>query len=291
MYKINTSVNFNIQSLSDLGQYGEVIIEMKSGDSILNYSNWKHLNNVYAFINNISIEDISGSILFYPDLCARTDGKCVVGGSFVFEHTFILDLKTSKITFPTYNLSTEQTIVLDKFIGDVKTEGGFISHASSIKFRFNLQGELFDLSRKWEEKFVEMMATFTNSDITVKYSHSNSLSEELSKNVTGDISVFSITFTLMIIFACFALMGSNCVDNRYFLGLAGVLSTCLAIVAAFGVVSLCGAKFVDIVGIMPFLILGRFKKENLSINILKVRKNVNICQIFLRKKIQQTLNN
>ncbi|VDI80305.1 Hypothetical predicted protein [Mytilus galloprovincialis] len=256
LFTINTSVNFNIQSLSDLGQYGEVIIEMKNGGSILNYSNWKHLKDLYAFINNISIEDTSGSILLYPDLCARADSKCVVGGSFVFEHKFILDLNTSKITYPTYNVSTGHTILLDKFIGDVKTEGGFISHASSIKFRFNLQGESFDLSRKWEEKFVERMSSFSNAYITVKYSHSDSLSEELSKNISGDISVFSVTFTLMIVFACFALMGTNCVDNRYFLGLAGVLSTCLAILAAFGVVSLCGAKLVDIVGIMPFLILG-----------------------------------
>ncbi|CAC5403640.1 unnamed protein product [Mytilus coruscus] len=256
LFIINTSANFFIQSLSDMGQYGEIIIEMKDGGSIMNYSNWKHLNDVYAFINNTSIEDTSGTKYLYPDLCAKLDDQCVVGGSFVFENKFILDLNTSKIAYPTYNLSTGQTIVLDNFIGDVKTAGGFISHASSIKFRFNLQGESFDLSRKWEEKFVERMSLFTNTYITVKYSHSDSLSVELSKNVTGDISVFSVTFTLMIVFACLALMGTNCVDNRYYLGLAGVLSTCLAILAAFGLVSACGAKFVDIVGIMPFLILG-----------------------------------
>ncbi|CAC5403641.1 unnamed protein product [Mytilus coruscus] len=229
---------------------------MKNGGSILNFSHWDHLTDLYAYVNNTSIDDTSGTKYFYPDLCAQTGGQCVIGGSFFFDNTFILDMNNSKIPYPSYNISTGQTLFLDRFIGDVKTAGGFISHASAIKFRFNLQGESFHLSRKWEEKFVERMSSFTNSDITVKYSHSNSLSAELSKNVTGDISVFSVTFTLMIVFACFALMGTNCVDNRYYLGLAGVLSTCLAILAAFGLVSVCGAEFVDIVGIMPFLILG-----------------------------------
>ncbi|VDI80302.1 Hypothetical predicted protein [Mytilus galloprovincialis] len=259
LFKMNTSVNFNIQSLSDLGQYGEVIIEMKNGGSILNFSHWNHLKDLYAYINNTSIDDNSGKTYFYQDLCAKTGGQCVVGGSFILENPFILDMNNSEIRYPSYNITTGQTLFLDRFIGNVKTAGGFISHAAAFKLRFNLQGESFDLSRKWEEKFVERMSSFTNSDMTVKYSHSNSLSEELSNNVSGDISVFSVTFTLMIVFACFALMGTNCVDNRYYLGLAGVLSTCLAILAAFGLVSLCGAKFVDIVGIMPFLILGRFK--------------------------------
>ena len=45
--------------------------------------------------------------------------------------------------------------------------------------------------------------------------------------------------------------------NRVFLGFAGVLAACLAIVASFGFVSLCGMKFVSIVGNLPFLVLGK----------------------------------
>ncbi|CAC5391508.1 unnamed protein product [Mytilus coruscus] len=151
LFKINTSVNFYIQSLSDLGQYGEVIIEMKNGGSIMNFSHWNHLKDLYAYVNNTSIVDTSGTKYFYPDLCAQTGGQCVIGGSFFFDNTFILDMNNNKIQYPSYNISTGQTLFLDRFIGDVKTEGGFISHASAIKFRFNLQGEKFDLSRKWEK--------------------------------------------------------------------------------------------------------------------------------------------
>ncbi|CAC5391507.1 unnamed protein product [Mytilus coruscus] len=57
-------------------------------------------------------------------------------------------------------------------------------------------------------------------------------------------------------------MGTNCVDNRYYLGLAGVLSTCVAIMAAFGLVSVCGAEFVDIVGIMPFFNISSIQQIN-----------------------------
>ncbi|CAG2238616.1 unnamed protein product [Mytilus edulis] len=256
LFKINTTVNFYVQSLPDLGQFGEVIIELKNGDNILNISNWRHIIELNAYIQNTSIGDSAGNIYSFSDLCARSSGDCVVDGSFLLDKTFILDMNSRNITYPIYNLSSHQTIVLDRFIGNVDHLNGLIRHATALKLRFNLQSESFDLSRQWEKKFVERMALFENTDITVKYSYSDSLSVELSKNVTGDISVFSVTFTLMIVFACLALMGMNCVDNRYFLGLAGILSTCLAILASFGLVSACGITFVDIVGIMPFLILG-----------------------------------
>lgn len=256
MFKINTSANFNVQSLSDLGQYGEVIVELKNENNILNITNWIHIEELNNYIQNTTVEDSSGNIYFYSDLCARSSNQCVVDGSFLLDSKFKSDMKIGNITYPPYNLTTGQTVLLDRFIGNVQTVNGLIKNATALKIRFNLKSESFELSRKWEIKFVERMASFQNTNIMVKYSYSDSLSVELSKNVTGDISVFSVTFTLMIVFACFALMGMNCVDNRYYLGLAGILSTCLAILASFGLVSACGVAFVDIVGIMPFLILG-----------------------------------
>lgn len=256
LFKINTSANFNVQSLSDLGQYGEVIVELKNENNILNITNWIHIEELNDYIQNTTVEDSSGNIYFYSDLCARSSNQCVVDGSFLLDSKFKSDMKIGNITYPPYNLRTGQTVLLDRFIGNVQTVNGLIKNATALKIRFNLKSESFELSRKWEIKFVERMASFQNTNIKVKYSYSDSLSVELSKNVTGDISVFSVTFTLMIVFACFALMGMNCVDNRYYLGLAGILSTCLAILASFGLVSACGVAFVDIVGIMPFLILG-----------------------------------
>ncbi|CAC5415526.1 unnamed protein product [Mytilus coruscus] len=81
----------------------------------------------------------------------------------------------------------------------------------------------------------------------------------LDSSLWGDISAlydFINTTTAHDSTMGLALMGGNCVANRYNLGFAGILGTGLAIVGSFGLVSLCGAKFVDIVGAMPFLILG-----------------------------------
>jgi hypothetical protein len=103
------------------------------------------------------------------------------------------------------------------------------------------------------------MAAYSSGTFSVKYSYSDSLTTELSKSVTGDIVFFSVTFTLMIMFSSLTLMGGNCVANRYNLAFAGVLDTGMAIAGSFGLVSLCGASFVDIVGAMPFLILGKSK--------------------------------
>ncbi|XP_071133351.1 patched domain-containing protein 3-like [Mytilus edulis] len=209
-----------------------------------------------TYVESTSVQDTDGITYRYSDVCARTFSACDVEGNIFNTTQFINDMNRGNITFPNYTLPSGQIIFLDRIIGGVSFAGRFIVSASALKFRFNLQSENFDISRKWEEAFIDRMHLFSNNAIRVEYSFSDSLSVELSKNVSGDIGFFSVTFTLMIIFSCLALMGSNCVDNRYYLGLAGILSTGLAILGSFGFVSLCGAKFVDIVGAMPFLILG-----------------------------------
>lgn len=256
MFSVNTSENFYQQSLYDLGLGAEVIVELKTGGNILDHTYWTDLQALKTYVGEISIDDSDGNKYSYDDLCARTAGECAIEGNIFFHAEFISDLNARTITFPQYTLSTGQTSFLDRLIGDTTTASGNVISAKALKLRFNLQKEKSELASSWEKTFLTKITFFSNSNITIKYSTSGSLGEELSKNVSGDFTLFSVTFTLVIVFSCLALMGCNCVDNRYYLGLAGVLSTGLAILGSFGFVSLCGVKFVDIVGAMPFLILG-----------------------------------
>ena len=108
------------------------------------------------------------------------------------------------------------------------------------------------------------MKSYNSSILSVKYAYSDSMRVEINNIVTGDIVLFSVTFGLLINFSSLALLGSNCVANRYNLAFAGVIGTGLAIIGSFGLVSLCGVTFVDIVGVMPFLVLGNVPLSNLS---------------------------
>lgn len=140
-----------------------------------------------------------------------------------------------------------------------------------------------NLASKWEDAFLERMKVFSSNTFTIVYEHSASLDKELNANISSDITFFFVTFTLMIMFAGFVLMGGNCVSNRYNLGLVGTLSTGLAIVAALGIASAVGVKFVSIVGTMPILIIGKysgfFYSHFLSIHIIYLAIN-GYCEVI-----------
>ncbi|XP_052286900.1 patched domain-containing protein 3-like [Dreissena polymorpha] len=101
------------------------------------------------------------------------------------------------------------------------------------------------------------MEGFSTIELDVAFANHLSLDEELDKNINGDIALFSITFTLMLTYACVATMNMrDAVNQRALLGGAGILAAGLAIIASFGVCMAIGLEFVSIVGVMPFLIIG-----------------------------------
>ena len=71
------------------------------------------------------------------------------------------------------------------------------------------------------------------------------------------VALTSITFTLMITFAC-VMLGKflNPLTGHTLLANAGVFAVALGIVAGFGLAMWCRVPFVSIVGVLPFLVLG-----------------------------------
>ena len=51
---------------------------------------------------------------------------------------------------------------------------------------------------------------------------------------------------------------SNQVSQRVFLGLAGILSAGMAIESSFGLCAALQVDFVSIVGVSPFLVIGKY---------------------------------
>ncbi|CAC5415534.1 unnamed protein product [Mytilus coruscus] len=255
LFIVNGSENFYQQSLTDLGFYGSVIIERKDGENILDSSLWGDISTIYNIINTTAAYDSTIGSFTYTDICAKRFSSCVVEGDLIFSASFMADMGSGTISFPTYVYQGE-TVYINRIIGGAKVSLNMTTSAKALKLKFNLESERSSLSRIWEVAFLKKVSEYSNNKLKIKYAYSDSLTEELSKQVSGDIVFFSVTFTLMIMFSSIALMSGNCVANRYNISFAGILGTGLAIVGSFGLVSLCGAKFVDIVGVMPFLILG-----------------------------------
>lgn len=254
LFKDHSGTNFFEQSLINTGSYGEVIVKTKTGGNILNSNLLTEIQNINDSIWQFTIKDQSGNTYTFNDICALRNHMCVVDGDFVSSTTFQHQFTSNNVTYPYFENKDLRTI-----FGNVSAVKTIIKSASMIKLRYNLrqdQPKYETLAKEWEKQFISNLKSLTTNKTSIAFANSKSLDTELNANIGGDIVLFSLTFTLMIVYSTFATTSFRCVADRQHLGRAGVLTVGLGILAAFGITALCGAEFVDIVGVMPFLVLG-----------------------------------
>ncbi|XP_060064748.1 patched domain-containing protein 3-like [Ylistrum balloti] len=246
----HSGTNFYQQNLAEANLYGSVIFKSKNASNLLTRLYINEIKTVYDEIR----AKVLGNGMNYSRLCAVRDSKCVVDGNIIFSGNFDNSLQNNNITYPVLG-----SVSMESVFGDTVVQGRVLRSAKFIKLVFNLRQdtkENTDNSKSWEKSFISYMENLQSSLLDISYAHSTSLDEELTSNISGDILFVSLTFTLMIVYATLVTMTCDCLLDRQNLGRAGVIATGLGILASFGLVSACGVEFVDIVGVMPFLILG-----------------------------------
>lgn len=247
--------NFYSKSATDLPLYADIILKTKDGSNILTAAHILNIQNVYNdILTTIKVKNDSGHKLAYNDLCALRNVSCVVQGDIVFSTEFRNMMLANNVSYPVFSGT-----LLNLVFGNKQVSNGKLISATMIRLIFHLRESTSSFkatSALWEKEYLKQMASKSFSSLEFVYSTSDSLNTELNDNTAGDIVFFSLTFTLMITYASFATAGGNCVSERQNLGRAGVLATVLAILGSFGFVSLIGIDFVNIVGVMPFLVIG-----------------------------------
>ncbi|XP_033753309.1 patched domain-containing protein 3-like [Pecten maximus] len=254
MFPDSTGTNFYRQSTDSLGLFGEIIFKPRHESNVLKRKYKKVIEEILKTARATYVTDIDDKIYRYEELCARRNGECVVDGEFLLENAFWDMLKNGSITREMFDKEDYFLIM-----GDPTFVNETLRSAFALKLRLSLRQDsrtFTELSSKWEKEFLKTSKDIKLNDSDIAYQISDSLNSELDANTGGDITYFSLTFTLMITYASFVAAGGNCVSQRGHLGRAGVISAGLAILGSFGLMSACHVKFVNIVGVMPFLIIG-----------------------------------
>jgi hypothetical protein len=99
--------------------------------------------------------------------------------------------------------------------------------------------------------------------IAITYFHSQTLTEELKRNADSLVPRFVLAFSILVLFSVLCNMsmcdGSFYIDwvvSKPLLGFFGVVNAGMGIATAVGGLSLLSFPFNDIVGVMPFLVVG-----------------------------------
>ena len=151
----------------------------------------------------------------------------------------------------------------NRMFGSVKRDQGRIASANALQMVYSMRDPTDEDDNekvlKWEKNFIDKMASLEDdlSCFKVHYSSERSLDDAIAESSGSDITLVSITFTLMISFASF-MLGKflNPLTGHSLLANAGVFGVALGILAGFGVAMWFRVPFVSIVGVLPFLVLG-----------------------------------
>ena len=237
-----SNVSYNAFSRSDASKAVVLLFKSKSGQTIFDSST---ITEIATFVNRVKSLNSSGKA--YIDVCAKSSTKCVVDGEFALDTNFQSAVAARNVTYPFYNNMDLRTSISGETLN-----GGKLVKATVLKFSFTLAEDADD----WKSEFLAYAEDLDPTYTEVTYETPESLGEELDKSTKGDITFFSVTITLCCIYASVVSTGGNPVSTRGMLAFGGILAAGLGIVGSMGLLSACGVKFVNIVGVVPFLIIG-----------------------------------
>ena len=115
------------------------------------------------------------------------------------------------------------------------------------------------------QKFAEMMLAYKSPYLEVTVFHSQTLTEELSRNADSLVPKFVMSFAILIAFS--TLNGITFIKDTFYidwvtsrpsLSLMGCINAGMGIVSSLGLLFFAETEFNQIVNVMPFLVLGTF---------------------------------
>ena len=152
---------------------------------------------------------------------------------------------------------------MDGIFGGVTREEGEILDAAALQMTYFIRDpesdQEFDEVMNWEKSFVDKVSSHEGKISCWKlfYSTGRSLDDAISESAGANTLLVSITFVMMIGFAC-TMLGKfrNPLTGHSLLACAGVLAVALGILAGFGLAMLTGTTFLNMAGVLPFLVIG-----------------------------------
>lgn len=243
------------------GTYGEVIVfanNTDDPDNVLQKDVIEEIWDLYETLTSVISEDGGFG---YQELCAIRQNVCAVDGSHLLKYLHESEdcqmPSNRSLRFPDGTGYWED---MSDVLGHISFDNHYL-RAKAFRLRFNLAHDIQSTRRyaqSWERQFLRAVKEYSSLHLDISYAVSGSLDIELADDLASDTKFFSLTIIIMAMYASFVTSGGDWVSTRMLLAQAGVVAALLAIMASFGLLCMCGLVFVDICGVMPFLVLGEF---------------------------------
>ncbi|XP_062260121.1 patched domain-containing protein 3 [Platichthys flesus] len=207
-------------------------------------------------IRSMGVQFDSQSIAF-NDLCAVFMGSCVSNDILDIINYNASYIETVNLTYPWYRFKGME-IPLYRSLGSVTLykDMPLVENAKAIQLFYYLRDEDKSKIDLWLRSFIELVASEQTTSIQVSYSTSMSRQWEFEESPDSVISLFSITYTIVITFSIVSCVRTDNVRSKVWVATCGVIATGMAVLSGFGLLMMVGQPFVMTAASCPFLVLG-----------------------------------
>eukprot|EP01084_Bolivina_argentea_P041438 76471_1 len=154
----------------------------------------------------------------------------------------------------------------DLFIGGIKTaenDTDIIKSGTMINFVYELESYkadtdhiVYEYMEYWNNYWLEHSNDYKADGLNIFYVNDRSLDDEVWRVIFGDLEIFGVAFTLMILYFIFALGKLDCINTRVWLAFSiGAVLLC-ALVSGFGIGLWLGGELSMVVMLIPYVLLG-----------------------------------
>ena len=165
------------------------------------------------------------------------------------------------ITAPGYT-NQGLPIVKEQVMGAITYSNSVVIGAEALQYALatEVAGNSGSKSRaknkEWTLQAVNNVRAYSCAYANVNPWSASAQQDVSGSNIRGDLVKFFSGFVLLFIYCILVLSSSSWIHSRTLLALSSLIAICLAIIASYGVASLIGQKWNQVVNILPFLLLG-----------------------------------
>ncbi|KAK7485291.1 hypothetical protein BaRGS_00023542 [Batillaria attramentaria] len=257
LFKDSTSWNFDAFGLVDVPSLAVMIFrvtEVEGNASVFDIKYWIQIQRIAHGLDSVFVFH-EGKKYGVEDLCARVTKNCAKDGFYLLLPVFVMELLAGRIKWPKFGqLDMSWNLGLTDIAPDDSLRGAKVMKLR-VFWRVDRREQAKVFNRRFLEYMEESRATLTDG-LQMAYSSSESLEVELDKGTRGDSGYFVLTLACMVVYSVAVTAGGDAVSTRALLACGGILAAGLGIIGSFGFLSVLGLRFVNFVGIMPFLVIG-----------------------------------
>nr|XP_033788782.1 patched domain-containing protein 3 [Geotrypetes seraphini] len=243
------------------GTHASIIVE-SSTDNILTYEAFQELLLLDSAVRRLSVLNDQYHRLSFAGLCTRTqENLCVPANPLLAVVRKNASLaKTLNISYPLF----QEKYFLGTCVGGISLKPAHtVCTAKALKLLYYLKEDApadQELSLRWLQNFInsfpDLLKNISLTSIQVSYFTSVSQQQELEEDIQTAVPLFSLMFFMVMLFSIVSCLRFDCVRNKAWVAAFGVLSSGLAILASFGLLTYCRVPFSSSILDAPFFILG-----------------------------------